>query len=263
MSGFDLFGNPIADITRPTQCLMGSGSVIDLIAPKADDLNLLQDLPTGLARLNRFSGQTAGAPYSVAQHCVIGADALLAETGDARLAALFLLHDAHEYVMGDITRPVTMALKSYGIAMLHRVLTDPRKPDDGAGTGQLREALTRAMGQLKASLDGAIFAAAKTPLPSPQEAAIIKEMDDRMLAVELKQLFPYRPANWHEIEGKKPVRLSTKLKPWPWVRAEDEYRAALQRFCPAVTHTTLQKMRDFNGNVGGSLADEASTQTFT
>lgn len=55
-----------------------------------------------LSRIHRYRGVTA---YTVAQHCVRGADAFLI-MGDADKALQFLWHDAVEYVVGDIPGPV-------------------------------------------------------------------------------------------------------------------------------------------------------------
>ena len=63
-----------------------------------------------LAGTLRFNG-TQGA-LSVAQHAVTGAQAILSEGGDGLTAALFLHHDDHEFVLGDITSPVIAALEA-------------------------------------------------------------------------------------------------------------------------------------------------------
>src|SRR5690606_33703015 len=73
----------------------------------------IEDIAHGLARVARWNGQTKGLhPFSVAQHCLL-VEALLAQAQDnldrqARLAAL--LHDAAEYVIGDIISPFKAAL---------------------------------------------------------------------------------------------------------------------------------------------------------
>jgi len=55
-----------------------------------------------LSRTCRFRGVTA---YTVAQHCVRGADAFLV-MGDVEKAYQFLYHDSVEYVVGDVPGPV-------------------------------------------------------------------------------------------------------------------------------------------------------------
>jgi hypothetical protein len=91
---------------------MLSGRRLDLLDPSPFDIEI-DDIAHGLARVARWNGQTAGDhAFSVAQHCVLVAeiahhvDATLDRT--ARLAAL--LHDAPEYVIGDMISPFKAAL---------------------------------------------------------------------------------------------------------------------------------------------------------
>jgi 5'-deoxynucleotidase YfbR-like HD superfamily hydrolase len=84
------------------------------------DIDLFGDVAEGLARICRFGGHVPGNPYSVAQHCVIGADAAMEETRDANIAAYFLLHDAHEFVFGDMTTPVAKWLATIADRALRR-----------------------------------------------------------------------------------------------------------------------------------------------
>ncbi len=86
---------------------MLSGRRLDLIDPSPLDIEIA-DIAHGLARVARWNGQTSGAEiFSVAQHCLlvealVGALAPQAARA-ARLAAL--LHDAPEYVIGDMISP--------------------------------------------------------------------------------------------------------------------------------------------------------------
>lgn len=87
---------------------MHSGFCVDLLEPDLAGLTL-QDLATCLSRLPRFLGHTRGGPiYSVAQHCVLMAEALAEETLTLRRAAL--LHDAHEAIIGDLISPLKQLL---------------------------------------------------------------------------------------------------------------------------------------------------------
>jgi 5'-deoxynucleotidase YfbR-like HD superfamily hydrolase len=91
---------------------MLSGRRLDLLDPSPLDVEL-SDIAHGLARVARWNGQTRGDfAYSVAQHSVL-VQAIFAFTNpDAtaieRLYAL--LHDAPEYVMGDIISPFKAAM---------------------------------------------------------------------------------------------------------------------------------------------------------
>jgi 5'-deoxynucleotidase YfbR-like HD superfamily hydrolase len=91
---------------------MLSGRRLDLLNPSALDIEI-EDIAHGLARVARWNGQTKGThAFSVAQHCVIVeclAGELRPRLGrEARLAAL--LHDAPEYVIGDLISPFKTAV---------------------------------------------------------------------------------------------------------------------------------------------------------
>ncbi|WP_029075699.1 HD family hydrolase [Kaistia adipata] len=86
---------------------MLSGRRLDLADPSPFDIEI-SDIAHGLARVARWNGQTEGAhAFSVAQHSVlveqIATMAKPSLTRAERLAAL--LHDAPEYVVGDMISP--------------------------------------------------------------------------------------------------------------------------------------------------------------
>ncbi len=87
---------------------MLSGRRLDLLDPTPLDIEI-QDIAHGLAFVARWNGQTRGDwPYSVAEHSLLVED-IMTRTNPAlparwRLAAL--LHDAPEYVIGDMISPV-------------------------------------------------------------------------------------------------------------------------------------------------------------
>ncbi|WP_417586733.1 hypothetical protein [Pararhodobacter oceanensis] len=91
---------------------MLSGRRLDLLDPTPVDIEL-EDIAHGLAFVARWNGQTTGDwPYSVAEHSLLVED-LFARAEPAasprwRLAAL--LHDAPEYVIGDMISPVKAAV---------------------------------------------------------------------------------------------------------------------------------------------------------
>lgn len=102
---------------------MLSGRRLDLLDPTPFDIEIA-DIAHGLAFVARWNGQTHGDwPYSVAEHSLLverlfARDNPQASAGD-RLAAL--LHDAPEYVIGDMISPVKAALgREYG-EMDHRI----------------------------------------------------------------------------------------------------------------------------------------------
>ena len=91
---------------------MLSGRRLDLLDPSPLDIEI-EDIAHGLARVARWNGQTKGASaFSVAQHCLL-VERFVAELKPKsqkplRLAAL--LHDAAEYVIGDLISPFKAAV---------------------------------------------------------------------------------------------------------------------------------------------------------
>ena len=91
---------------------MLSGRRLDLLDPTPMDIEI-EDIAHGLAFVARWNGQTHGDyPYSVAEHSLL-VEQIYARLNPAapvkwRLAAL--LHDAPEYVIGDMISPVKAAV---------------------------------------------------------------------------------------------------------------------------------------------------------
>ena len=91
---------------------MLSGRRLDLIDPSPLDVEI-GDIAHGLARVARWNGQTKGPEiFSVAQHSLLveglfAASEVTPSAGE-RLAAL--LHDAPEYVIGDMISPFKAAI---------------------------------------------------------------------------------------------------------------------------------------------------------
>ena len=86
---------------------MLSGRRLDLLDPSPFDIEIA-DIAHGLARVARWNGQTMGPQiFSVAQHSLL-VELILSEQepglpASAQMAAL--LHDAPEYVIGDMISP--------------------------------------------------------------------------------------------------------------------------------------------------------------
>ena len=91
---------------------MLSGRRLDLLDPSPMDIEI-EDIAHGLARVARWNGQTKGAhAFSVAEHSVI-VEHLCRELDPAlspRDSLLALLHDAAEYVIGDMISPFKAVL---------------------------------------------------------------------------------------------------------------------------------------------------------
>lgn len=91
---------------------MLSGRRLDLLDPSPLDVEV-EDIAHGLSRVARWNGQTSGSQsYSVAEHSLL-VERLIVELKENiptkwRLAAL--LHDAPEYVIGDMISPFKAAI---------------------------------------------------------------------------------------------------------------------------------------------------------
>jgi uncharacterized protein len=91
---------------------MLSGRRLDLLNPSPLDIEI-EDIAHGLARVARWNGQTKGDhAFSVAQHCVLVTEIFSRRSPAAKREEKLwcLLHDAAEYVVGDIISPFKQAL---------------------------------------------------------------------------------------------------------------------------------------------------------
>ena len=139
---------------------MLSGRRLDLLDPTPVDIEIV-DIAHGLAFVARWNGQTRGDyAYSVAEHSLLVEEICVRLKPDWpakwRLAAL--LHDAPEYVIGDMISPVKAAV--------------------GPGYGALDERLTAAI-HLRFGLPAI--------LPAPVKA-LIKRADKMSAWLEATQL---------------------------------------------------------------------------
>lgn len=102
---------------------MLSGRRLDLLDPSPLDIEI-EDIAHGLARVARWNGQTKGDhPYTVAEHSLLVERLVVVlkpkATRAERLTAL--LHDAPEYVIGDMISPFKAALGYDYKAFEHRL----------------------------------------------------------------------------------------------------------------------------------------------
>jgi len=104
-------GKPSAVSTRVWQRML-SGRRLDLIDPSPLDIEIA-DIAHGLARVARWNGQTSGAHiFSVAQHTLLVEAVMRTQAPriDEKLRLAALLHDAPEYVIGDMISPFKAVL---------------------------------------------------------------------------------------------------------------------------------------------------------
>jgi len=91
---------------------MLSGRRLDLLDPSPLDIEI-EDIAHGLARVARWNGQTDGEhAFSVAEHSLL-VERIVTELEpklDRRFRLAALIHDAPEYVIGDLISPFKAAL---------------------------------------------------------------------------------------------------------------------------------------------------------
>lgn len=180
---------------------MISGRRLDLLDPSPLDVEIT-DIAHGLARVSRWNGQTSGAhAFSVAQHTLLVDDVALALSPDigpkGRLA--LLLHDAPEYVIGDLISPFKALLG-----------------------GDYRE--------IEARLLAAIHRRFSVPVPLADRLQKKIKNADRVAAYfEATSVAGFTEAEARRYFG-RPGRIdrsTLELEPWPAAKAE---RAFLKRF---------------------------------
>jgi 5'-deoxynucleotidase YfbR-like HD superfamily hydrolase len=179
---------------------MLSGRRLDLLDPSPLDIEIA-DIAHGLARVARWNGQTRGAyPFSVAQHCLL-VERLTQEMRPGlarsdRLAAL--LHDAPEYVIGDLISPFKAAV--------------------GIDYRDFEQKLLAAI-HIRFGLP---------PKMSEEVATLIKRADHISAFHEATQLAGFEAPEARNFFGRPPARLRTpRLVPLPTADAE---RLFLERF---------------------------------
>ena len=103
---------------------MLSGRRLDLLDPSPLDVEI-EDIAHGLARVARWNGQTCGNHiFSVAQHTLLTEEIARRRNrgSDRRLALALLLHDAPEYVIGDMISPFKVVIGGAYKAVEQRLL---------------------------------------------------------------------------------------------------------------------------------------------
>ena len=174
---------------------MLSGRRLDLLDPSPMDIEI-GDIAHGLARVARWNGQTTGEHgFSVAQHSVVVEEIAAHIRPDLeprwRLAAL--LHDAPEYVIGDMISPFKAAL---GV--------DYRKFED----------------RLEAAIHVRFGLPAHVP---PLVKKLIKQADRACAFFEATQLAGFTVAESLEFFGRPPPGYHMAIEPVSPMQAEERY----------------------------------------
>ncbi|NMG39844.1 hypothetical protein GRZ55_11370 [Chelativorans sp. ZYF759] len=188
------------------------GSVLDLAKLRLDDI-VWPEIAAGLSKIARFNARPSGPAFSVSQHCVMGADAVFSETGDPVAAGYFLLHDAHEALLGDVPRPTA--------DLIGRLL--------GA---RGRQRLASAIHTAKLAIDRVIYTRAGLAPPDrvPGYQAIVRNMDERMLRAEALALFGPRAGEHVGAGDLPPPKLTGAIRAWGAMRAEEAWLTRLDRY---------------------------------
>jgi uncharacterized protein len=185
---------------------MLSGRRLDLLDPSPLDIEI-GDIAHGLARVARWNGQTAGPHvFSVAQHSLLVeaiGGALDPRLGGPERLEL-LLHDAPEYVIGDIISP-----------------------------------LKNAIGDAYRSVERRLLAAIRQRFglepPSPALSRLVKRADRIAAAIEATRLAGFSQSEADQIFGRPPALpdllrsdIERLVAGWPTAEAEACYRARFE-----------------------------------
>ncbi|NVO13854.1 MAG: hypothetical protein HXX10_07445 [Rhodoplanes sp.] len=197
------------------------GRQLDYLDPRPEAIHW-PTVATVLARVPRYAGHTERGTYSVAQHCEQGARAIVRDTGRRDYAAAFLLHDVHEYVIGDDANPKVSALAA---------MADEMFPCDHGG-----EIVKGVFRELKRRLDVAIhYAAGFDAFPlDPDTSAVVRRYDLRMLRTERDALLSTPPQPWVDaVEQAEPIE-DLSIAPCSERYARSRFLVALHELCPRV-----------------------------
>jgi 5'-deoxynucleotidase YfbR-like HD superfamily hydrolase len=194
--------SPISVAPRAWQRML-SGRRLDLLDPSPLDIEI-EDIAHGLARVARWNGQTVGAHiFSVAQHTLLVEEIARRRVGqiDRRLGLAILLHDAPEYVIGDMISPFKAVIGEAYKAVERRLLT-------------------------------AIHLRFGLPAELPREIAqVIKAADHGAAFLEATRLAGFAVSEARRFFGPRPTLPAAAeqdyLTPWPAELAEARY---LDRF---------------------------------
>lgn len=188
---------------------MLSGRRLDLLDPTPMDIEI-EDIAHGLAFVARWNGQTMGDfAYSVAEHSLLveGLFSRMEGSPDPKWQMAALLHDAPEYVIGDMISPVKAAV--------------------GAGYGALDDRLTAAI-HLRFGLP--------TTIPQTIKRKI-KKADKISAWMEATQIAGFSEAEANKFFGKpdRSVIEDFKIMLRPPIETRNAYTARFATLSDALT----------------------------
>ena len=185
---------------------MLSGRRLDLLDPSPLDIEIV-DIAHGLARVARWNGQTTGDHgFSVAQHSLVVEEIAghIEPELEPRWRLAALLHDAPEYVIGDMISPFKAAL---GID--YKIFED----------------------KLEAAIHIRFGLPPKTP---PQVKALIKRADHACAFFEATQLAGFEHAESLQLFGAPPAGYQLTIEPWSPAEAQARYVARFEQLMAAL-----------------------------
>jgi 5'-deoxynucleotidase YfbR-like HD superfamily hydrolase len=174
---------------------MLSGRRLDLLDPSPLDIEI-EDIAHGLARVARWNGQTTGDHgFSVAQHSLVVEEiAAFVQPGlEPRWRLAALLHDAPEYVIGDMISPFKTAL-----GLNYRAFED----------------------RLEAAIHIRFGLPPKVPAPIK---ALLKQADRACAYFEAVQLAGFTPQEALKLFGAPPKGYSLTIEPQSAAVAQQHY----------------------------------------
>lgn len=201
----DLAASTVAAAAPRAWQRMLSGRRLDLLDPSPLDVEI-EDIVHGLARVARWNGQTRGAHiFSVAQHSLLVEAMARAKVPrlDAKSRLAVLLHDAPEYVIGDMISPFKAVIGDRYKAVERRLLA----------TIHLRVGLP-------------------AKLPESMQA-LIKAADRSAAYLEATKLAGFQAAEAQRFFGRPPKFSATiereYLTPWPAEIAAERFRERFEK----------------------------------
>ncbi|SDG52643.1 hypothetical protein SAMN05216241_11819 [Limimonas halophila] len=198
---------------------MLSGRRLDLVNPSPLDIEI-DDIAHGLSRVARWNGQTYGEwPFSVAQHALLVEHIAgkLRTSTPKRWRLAILLHDAPEYVLGDLITPFKAAMD-----------TDYK--------------------QLENRLETAILLRFGLPGELPDWVRrLCKRADTAAAYLEGTQLAGFDPDEAKQIFGRprelRRISADADLTPCPPQEAKRRFLARFAELAPPVYHPTRRATR--------------------
>lgn len=160
-----------------------SGQKFYPLDPHVDEIHPI-DIAHALSLQCRWTGQIP-YHYSVAQHCVLGAD-LLGKLHGPQIQLAFLLHDAGEAYLADVARPVKR---------------DPRM----AFYKEAEAAILNAIHQ-------------RFILPVPDDLVgydVVHRMDNQLLMAEAKMFHPHMSREWGDWKEASEEKIRVDIQEGP------------------------------------------------